>query len=140
MLFADTSALYAVLVPDDAHHADAVKVATDNRDQREQLWTIDPVLTELWLLLRRDVGPDRADNGVAGLLMQGLQREHLRSEDFTRCWAMGDRWSDQRFCLTDRQAFTVMERTNRLRAWSYDKDFAVIRLGLRRNRALDIVR
>lgn len=140
MLFADAGALFAVLISDDSHHLDASRVAAENRESRERLWTIDPVLTELWLLLRRDLGQVRADEAVGGLTKQGLQRESLRAEDFARSWQFGADWADQEFALTDRQAFSVMERTNRLRAWSYDKDFAIIRLGERRHHPLEIVR
>lgn len=140
MLFADTSALYALLVPEDAHHADATRAATANRERREQVWTIDPALTELWLLLKRDLGASGADRHVRGLLEHGLDHEALMDADYVRCWEIAHRWPDQDFALTDRQAFSVMERTGRLRAWSYDSDFAVIRLGPRLDRPLEVVR
>lgn len=140
MLFADTSALYALLVPEDTHHAEATRAATANRDRREQVWTIDPALTELWLLLKRDFGERGADRHVRGLLDHGLDREPLKEADYVRCWDIAHRWSDQDFALTDRQAFAVMERTGRLRAWSYDSDFTVIRLGPRLDRSVDVVR
>ncbi len=140
MLFADTSALLAVLVSSDDHHAEAARAEAETRRRGERLWTIDPVITELWLLLRRDVETDRADRLVRGVLDSGLSRETLTAEDYTRCWEIGQRWSDQSFALTDRQAFAVMERTGRLRAWSYDRDFTVIRLGPRLDRALEVVR
>lgn len=127
------------LVRDDAHHRDAVRAEAEVRSQREQLWTIDPVLTELWLLLRREVGVARSDALVAGLLDRGVRRESLQDPDFMRAWQIGREWADQHFSLTDRQAFAVLERTRQDRAWSYDNDFAVIRLGPRRDRALDLV-
>jgi len=110
------------------------------RASREQLWTIDPVLTELWLLLRRQFRPDACDRAVRGLLDAGVRREPILAEDYLRAWTMGVDWPDQGFSLTDRQAVCAMERLGRLRAWSYDDDFAVIRLGARRSRALDLVR
>jgi len=140
VLFADTGALFAFLVRDDAHHDDAVRVESDIRTQREQVWTIDPVLTELWLLLRREIGSNRSDTLVAGLLDRGVRREALEDQDFTRAWLLGNQWADQHFSLTDRQAFAVLERTRRRRAWSYDTDFAVIRLGPGRAAPLDLVR
>lgn len=139
MLFVDTGALFAFLVRDDAHHLDAVRAEAEIRGRREQVWTIDPVLTELWLLLRREVGVSRSDALLAALLDRGLVREALQDQDFTRAWQFGSDWSDQDFSLTDRQAFAVLERTRQNRAWSYDKDFAVIRLGTGRDRALELV-
>jgi uncharacterized protein len=139
MLFVDTSALYAVVIRDDRHHADAARVEREIRSRREQLWTIDPVLTELWLLMRREVAASRSDAVVAGLLGGGLRRELLEEQDFARAWQIGRDWSDQNFSLTDRQAFAVLERTRRFSAWSYDHDFSVIRLGPARDRLLDLV-
>ena len=140
MLFVDTGALFAFLVRADIHHLDAVRAEADMRSRREQLWTIDPVLTELWLLLRREIGVARSDALLAGLLDRGVRRETLQDQDFMRAWQFGREWSDQNFSLTDRQAFAVLERIRQNRAWSYDNDFAVVRLGPQRDRALDLVR
>lgn len=140
MLFADTSALFAALVRSDDHHDEAARVEAETRQRGERLWTVDPVLTELWALLWRAVEGRRADGLVRGLLESGLVREPISTEDYARSWQYGEHWADQGFSLTDRQAFAVMERTGRLRAWSYDKDFRVVRLGPRHDRALDIVR
>ncbi len=140
MLFADTSALFATLVRSDDHHEEAVFVEAEARRHGERIWTVDPVLTELWLLLRRSVEPRRADGLLRDLLESGLLREGLSPDDYSRSWQFGEVWHDQGFSLTDRQAFAVMERTGRLRAWSYDKDFRVVRLGPRRDRPLEVVR
>ncbi len=140
MVFADTSALFAFLVADDRHHADAVRAETGLRAQREILWTIDPALTELWLLLRRETNRVLSDQLIAGLLDRGLRREPLQPESYTRAWGLAREWPDQDFSLTDRQAFAAIEHSRRHRAWSYDDDFAVIRLGPRRSRSLDLVR
>jgi predicted nucleic acid-binding protein len=140
VLFADTSALFALLVRDDAHHVDAVRVESDIRGHREQVWTIDPVLTELWLLLRREIGAPRSDIVISQLLENGLRREILNDEDFRQAVGFARAWRDQDFSLTDRQAFAVLERTHRARAWSYDAHFSLIRLGPARDRALQVVR
>jgi len=139
VVFADTGALYALLVVGDAHHQEAVRAEHMLRERREQLWTIDPVFTELWLLLRRDVNIETCDRLTRGLLERGVQRERLESQDYARVWEIGRDWPDQTFSLTDRQAFAAMERSRRYRAWSYDRDFAIIRVGPARARALDLV-
>ena len=139
MIFADTSALYATLVRNDAHHGDAHQAEAQLRIDREQLWTIDPVLTELWLLLRRDLTPQFCDDLVRGLLDRGLRREPLLPDDYQRAWQIGRDWSDQRFSLTDRQCFAAIERSRQLKAWSYDRDFAIIRLGPGRIQAIEVV-
>jgi uncharacterized protein len=140
VVFADTGALYAFLVVGDAHHQEAVHAERALRERREQLWTLDSVLTELWLLLGHDVTTENCDRLVRGILERGLQRERLESQDYARAWEIGREWSDQTFSLTDRQAFAAIERSRLYRAWSYDRDFAIFRVGPTRARAIDIVR
>jgi predicted nucleic acid-binding protein len=140
VVFADTGALFAFLVADDRHHPYAMLAEIALRAERATLWTIDPVLTELWLLLRREAGRELSDKLIAGLLDRGLRREPLQPESYTRAWELAGEWPDQDFSLTDRQAFAAIEHSGRLRAWSYDDDFAVIRFGPRRTRSLDLVR
>ena len=140
VLFADTSALFAFLVRDDVHHGDAVQAERLLRSRREILWTIDPVLTELWLLLRRETTRVQSDHLVAAMLHGGLRRVSLQEEDYLRAWALAREWPDQDFSLTARQAFAAIERGRHFRAWSYDSDFAVIRLGLGRAQPLELLR
>jgi predicted nucleic acid-binding protein len=140
VLFADTSSLFAFLVSDDAHHRDAVRAEAALRGRHEILWTIDPVLTELWLLLRQETNREVSDRLVAGVLDRGLRREPLSVDDYARAWVLAREWPDQDFSLTDRQAFAAIERSRQLRAWTYDQDFAVIRLGPTRRQVLELVR
>jgi predicted nucleic acid-binding protein len=140
VVFADTGALYAFLVVGDVHHQEAIQTERTLRERREQLWTLDSVITELWLLLRRDVAIETCDRLVRGLLDRGVQREHLESQDYVRAWEIGRDWFDQTFSLMDRQAFAAMERSRRFRAWSYDRDFAIFRIGPARVRAIDLIR
>ena len=140
MLFADTGALFAFLVRGDTHHADAVRAEAYLRSTRDRIWTIDAVLTELWLLLRREVNARISDNVVRGLLDAGVRREAVEDRDYVRAWLLATEWSDQDFSLTDRLAFAVLERTRRYRAWSYDTGFAIIRLGPARNQPLELIR
>lgn len=140
MIFADTSALLAALIDDDRSHQAARRAEAALRSAREELWTIDPVLTELWQLLRRRLGQDRADALLAGLLDRGIRREPLADGDYVRAREIGREWPHGGLSLTDRQAFAVMERTRRYRAWSYDSDFSMVKLGPGRPRAIQLVR
>ena len=70
----------------------------------------------------------------------GLQRAPRSPTGTVKGRQIGAAWPDQDFALTDRLCFAAMERERNLRAWSYDTDFAIIRLGPGRRRALDIVR
>src|SRR5262249_26173071 len=129
VIFCDTSALYAFLVEDDDDHLRALLAEAAIRSSREVMWTIDPVFTELWRLLRGDRGARAADSLVRELLEMGMRPEPLQFIDYARAWQIGSEWSDQHFSLTDRQAFAAMERSRRPRAWAYDRDFAIFRLG-----------
>ena len=138
--FTDTSALYALLSPPDRHHEQATDVARHLVREREPLWTIDAVVIELWRLSRGSRGNKAADAALQALVRQGLEIQPSVREDYTRAWQFALEWPDQDFALVDRLAFGAMERLRLYRAWSYDADFAVIRLGPTRNRALDLLR
>ena len=137
--FADTSALYALLNRNDRHHPRAAEAARLVLQQREPIWTIDAVAVELWRLLRGSFGHEAADRLIRGLAARGLAIEASARDDYVRAWQLAADWFDQDFALSDRLAFAAIERTRSFRAWSYDADFAVIRLGPSRNRALDLL-
>jgi predicted nucleic acid-binding protein len=137
--FVDTSALYALLNRSDREHTRAAQAAERVRREHEPLWTVDAVAVELWRLLRGAVGRQHADRLLHGLMARGLSIEPSAREDYARAWQIGADWADQDFALTDRLCFAAMERLRHFRAWSYDADFAIIRLGHGRNRALDLV-
>jgi predicted nucleic acid-binding protein len=124
----------------DRHHTEAAQVAHRVVRNREEVWTIDAVVVELWRLLRGSFGHATADQLLQGLTARGLVVKPNTREDYARAWQIGAAWPDQDFALTDRLCFAAMERERSLRAWSYDADFAVIRLGPDRRRALDLVR
>ncbi|HEY3117607.1 MAG TPA: hypothetical protein VGK54_12760 [Chloroflexota bacterium] len=140
MIFSDTGALFALLVDDDQFHAEARGAENAIRNSHEELWTIDPMVTELWSMLFRRYGVSRADGSVKSLLARGLRCERVDPQDYERAWEFGEQWPDQPFSLADRQAFAAIERTRRYRAWSYDHHFAVVRLGPRRAIPIELVR
>lgn len=137
--FADTSALYGLLNRNDRHHSDAARAVHQVREQHEALWTIDAVAVELWRLLRGAFGRETADRLIQELVARGLTVEPSAREDNSRAWQLGAQWADQDFSLTDRLCFAAIERARSFKAWSYDADFAIIRLGPRRDRALEIL-
>jgi hypothetical protein len=104
------------------------------------LWTIDPVLTELWFLLRRETGREASDQLIAGLLDRGLRRESLQPESYTRAWALAREWPDQDFSLTIVRPSPPSNRVVITEPGLMNADFAVFRLGPRRGVPLDLVR
>jgi predicted nucleic acid-binding protein len=137
--FSDTSALYALLSPPDRHHDAAVRAHREIVERREPLWTVDAVIVELWRLCRARRGSAVADASVQELAVLGLRIEPSAREDYARAWQMGTQWADQQFSLVDRLCFAAIERSRSYRAWSYDSDFAVVRLGPGRTRALALM-
>jgi len=108
--------------------------------ERELIWTIDAVAVELWRLLRSEFGRGKADLLVRGLGSGGLDFRPSAREDYAQAWQFAADWPDQDFALTDRLSFAALERLRQYRAWSYDADFAVVRVGAARSRALQVVR
>jgi predicted nucleic acid-binding protein len=137
--FADTSALFALLNRSDRHHPRAADAAARVLRDREAVWTIDAVMVELWRLLRGPLGRGEADRLLQGLIARGLGVEASERADYLRAWQLGAEWADQSFALTDRLCFAALERKRSYRAWSYDSDFAIIRLGPARKRPLDLL-
>jgi predicted nucleic acid-binding protein len=137
--FADTSALFALLSPNDRHHREASEVAHQLVRERELIWTIDAVVVELWRLLRAEFGGEQADFLIRGLASGGLDVQANAREDYASAWQRAVDWPDQDFALADRLSFAAIERLRSYRAWSYDADFAIIRVGAARRRALDIL-
>lgn len=97
-------------------------------------------MIELWTHLRGGFGRQKADSLAQQVISHGLAVESSEREDYQRAWQIALEWRDQDFSLTDRLAFVAIERTRSYKAWSYDSDFAVIRLGPRRDRAIDLLR
>ena len=126
--------------PSDRHHGPASYVAHQLVRERELIWTIDAVIVELWRLLRGEFGREKADLLVRGLASGGLDIQPSARDDYAQAWQRAVDWPDQDFAFTDRLSFAAIERLHSYRAWSYEVDFAIIRVGAARNRALDILR
>lgn len=135
-LFVDTSILYAVADRTDSGNATAKAILVSG----EGLMTSDHVLVESWRLIQRRLGHRAADAFWAGIRAGSLELEIVGSADLEAAWAIGEAFPDQGFSIVDRTSFAVMLRLGVHRAASFDKDFAVFRFGVRRERAFEIVR
>jgi predicted nucleic acid-binding protein len=105
----------------------------------ERVATSDHVVVESWLLICSRLGR-RAAMRFWG--RPGCQRAHrggVTAEDFRRGHEIAQAWSDQTFSMVDRTSFALIERLGIRRTFAFDRHFRMVRLGWRRQLALEIV-
>jgi predicted nucleic acid-binding protein len=121
MIFVDSSAWYASLVPREAEHAQAAGWMGRNV---QQLLTTDYVLDETLTLLRGR-GHDRLAIALGEQLFQGtVARLHFITEDEIRdAWDIFRRFSDKAWSFTDCTSKVVMERLGITTAFVFDQHF-----------------
>jgi predicted nucleic acid-binding protein len=121
MIFVDTGARFAVLVPDDLDHGSA---ADFMRRNMEPLVTTDYVLDELLTLLRARGHQQRAhifmDDFVA---KKNVEIEWVRSNDVDEGWQIYRRYSDKAWSFTDCVSFAIMRRLALTKAFAFDEHF-----------------
>jgi predicted nucleic acid-binding protein len=135
-LFVDTSIFYAAVDRGDAGHERATEVL----GTKEPLLTTDHVLVETWLLAQRRLGQPTANAFWGGVRAGSVDLAAVEAGDLDAAWQIGDAFQDQDFSIVDRTSFAVMLRLGVHRVASFDKDFAVFRFGVRRDRTFEIVR
>lgn len=135
-LFVDTSVWYAAADRGDRSHSAARRVLGVD----EARVTTDHVLVEVWLLMRHRAGWSLAERIVSSIRAGIARVETVSEADVERALAIGRDFADQRFALTDRTSFAVMERLGLRRAASFDADFAIYRFGRGRTGAFEVVR
>lgn len=135
-LFVDSSAFFAAADYDDRDHARAEAILSSG----EPLVTSDHVLVESWLLLRRRLGRQPAEQYWAAVHSGACALEPIVPADLEVAWSIGQIFADRDFSIVDRTSFAVMQRLGVFRAASFDDDFAIFRFGPRRDRAFEVVR
>ena len=134
--FVDTSAFYAAADRGDSS-LERSKALLSGQDA---LVTSDHVLVETWMLLRHRLGRRAAEQFWCGLRTGVAVVEVVQRGDLEAAWSMGEAFPDRGFSIVDRTSFAVMQRLGVLRAVAFDDDFAIFRLGPRRDRAFDVIR
>lgn len=122
---ADTGALLALFEPRDQYHARARDIADRFVSTGGRFVGTTAILTELSNLLLVRHGPSRTAEGLGVLFADetygwvdvdlGLVKDSLHA------WL--ERFTDQRFSLTDAISFEVMRRAGIARAFSFDQHF-----------------
>ena len=133
--FVDTSAWVSMADEAEASHE---RVAAALRDRRGRLVTGDHVLHETWTVMRFRHGFEPAERlvnairgGIAKVEVSGLA-------DLEVAAAIGAAFADQRFSLSDRTCWAVMERLGIHDAVTLDNDFRIYRFGPNRRRAFTV--
>lgn len=134
-LFVDTAVWYAAADRGDARNDRAKRLVLLD----ESLVTTDHVLVESWLLLRHRLGAVAARRFWDGLRTGVAHLEPVSLADLEVAWSIGEAYADQDFSIVDRTSFAVMQRLGLTRVASFDRDFAVYRWGIRRDRAFTVL-
>jgi predicted nucleic acid-binding protein len=121
-LLADTSALLALVLRDDRHHAEAA--AFVRREQSARFVLTELILAEVTTRLRALAGAHRAV-GVARSLLDSRRYELIFIDSDVLAGALGlmERFADKRLSLTDCTSFELMARLGLGSAFSFDRDF-----------------
>jgi uncharacterized protein len=121
-LLADTSALLALSLDDDAHHAAAVGFVRRYPSHRF-------VVTELILAEFATRGRVRLDAGRVAVLTRSFldSRRYdvvlVDGEIFRNALSLLERFADKRLSLTDCASFELMARLHLPAAFTFDRDF-----------------
>jgi predicted nucleic acid-binding protein len=121
MIFVDTGAWFASVVPSDSDHQKAILWLTNNL---ESLLTTDYVIDETLTLLRA-----RGENKRARILGEAFFSDklatvyYLTEEDIRLSWQVFRDYSDKEWSFTDCSSKVVMEKLEIVTAFSFDYHF-----------------
>ena len=121
MIFVDTGAWYASLVPTDPYHAKAVQWLATNHSP---LLTTDYVIDETLTLLRMRGERKRALVLGARFFDHGLAEIHkISPADLTLAWKTFEHFDDKGWSFTDCTSKVVMEQLDIEVAFAFDHHF-----------------
>ena len=121
MIFVDTGAWYASLVPTDPDHGKAVKWLATNHSP---LLTTDYVIDETLTLLRVRGERKRALLLGAKFFRHGLAEIHkLTTADLILAWETFERFDDKDWSFTDCTSKVIMEQLGITVAFAFDHHF-----------------
>src|ERR1700752_236173 len=121
MIFVDTGAWYASLVPTDPDHERAVEWLAENDSP---LLTTDYVIDEILTLLRVRGERRRALLLGSRFFTQALAEiNKITDADLTVAWRTFEQFDDKNWCFTDCTSKVVMERLSIKVAFAFDHHF-----------------
>lgn len=121
MIFVDTGAWYASLIPSDPDHESAVAWLAANSSP---LLTTDYVIDEILTLLRARGERTRALLLGARFFHDSLAEIHKINEiDLVRAWETFERFADKDWSFTDCTSKIVIDRLGVTQAFAFDRHF-----------------
>ncbi len=114
MIFVDTGAWFASVVPSDFNHKNAILWLTNNTDS---LVTTDYVIDETLTLLRAII------LGEAFFSSKLATIYYLTEEDIRLTWQVFCDYSDKEWSFTDCSSKVIMEKLDIIQAFSFDYHF-----------------
>ncbi len=121
MIFVDTGAWYASLVPTDLDHSRAARWLASNHSP---LFTTDYVVDETLTLLRVRGEKKRALLLGEKLFRNGLAEIYkITSADLMLAWEIFEQFDDKNWSFTDCTSKVVMEQLNITIAFAFDHHF-----------------
>ena len=121
MVFVDTSAWFAAVVPGDPNHSQAANWLATNSDV---LITTDYIIDETLTLLRARGERQRAkllgekffDGSIAEVYF-------LTEEEIRQAWAVFEEYDDKDWSFTDCSSRVVLDQMNIAQAFAFDRHF-----------------
>ena len=121
MIFVDTGAWFASVVPSDIDHASASQWLNQNA---EPLLTTDYIVDETLTLLRARGESTRAIRLGEQFFSRALAKVYVLTEDDIRnTWEVFRKFSDKDWSFTDCSSRVVMEKLGITRAFCFDHHF-----------------
>jgi uncharacterized protein len=120
MIFVDTSAWYAAMVPTDKNHASAFAWFEANNTP---VVTTDYIVDELVTLLDRRGESQRSALARKLLLSRAVRLEFVGPHDFFEAWDVHDAYTDKLWSFTDCTSQVIMKRLAINIACSFDQHF-----------------
>jgi uncharacterized protein len=121
MIYVDSGAWFATVVPSDRRFAEARRWMGQNA---EELLTSDYVIDETLTLLRARGEPNRAIKLGDQFFYGDLAAIHyLTKEDIRAAWDVFRRFSDKEWSFTDCASKVVMEKFQIKTAFAFDRHF-----------------
>lgn len=121
MIFVDTGAWFASVVPSDPDHPAAALWLSQNT---EQLLTTDYVVDETLTLLQRRGERSRARSLGEQLFNHNLATiSYLSESDIAQAWEVFRQFTDKDWSFTDCASKVLIEKLNLTHAFAFDRHF-----------------
>lgn len=123
-VFLDSSAYLALLDRDDQHHDEAADILRALAREQTLQFTTNVILIEAHALILSRLGIPQGQDFLGDLERSATTVVRVRAADEVRARQIIYRYDDKDFSMTDALSFTVMERLQITRTFTFDRHFA----------------